>query len=132
MAPKATNIFEKQFLDDIRAKARGVEITQLSLQSVVKEMGLLQMIEVNHPSKLVKAKIPIQMQNPANKDNMIDMEVDYEYRVMMSEEEAIEHAKENTLKMAQELLEKNPELMSQFIEKVTAKSKSKRSKKGGK
>lgn len=74
---------------DLRAQARtiGVDFTRLELASAANELGLLEMIELNHPSKEVVEVMTVAYPNPKNNGEIIEGTVERKTRVLMTDEE---------------------------------------------
>ncbi len=99
-------------------KLNGVSFSKCELTSAAREMGILDQIEINYPSKIQKQIIPVEIPNPRNRDNFKNVKVKHESRVLMTTEEAIEHHNKIHEDAVIERLSKDESLLEAFIERL--------------
>lgn len=125
---------EKGIRDMLRATAPELTFAKLEAVSAARELGLMEQIELNHPSKIEFEEIPVTIPDPKDSTRIIETSVRREKRVMMSDEEVVEHRRKEALEMALELLQADPERAKLFLDEMKGIQvpKATKQKKGGK
>lgn len=125
-----TNL-KKQLEDSLKASTHGQGVVWSScvLSSAANEMGLLDQIELNHPSKEVRKMINVSIPDPKDKQQLIETQVEHVSRVLMTDAEAIQYYEDEAVKRVLEACESNPEVAKR-IQAALPKPGKKASKKG--
>lgn len=113
------NFYESKFRDSI--KGLGIMATTVELKSAIKEMGLLETIEVNYPSRVVSVDKVIEYPDLSS-GQMVTKTVRHECRVIMTDEERQVSQKEILYQAVTEEMERNPSFLDTLVKQVKAKS----------
>ncbi len=109
-------------------KANGVKFVQLEAGSAARELGLLEQIEINHPSKEVFEELTVGHPNPENQNNMMSAKVKRSFRVFMDDDEIQEHSAQVAQQNLLDYYAANPDKFSEFKKLFTKKNLSKHKK----
>lgn len=96
----------------------GISWSRLEMLSAAKEIALLDQIEINHPSKEVKQTIVVEYPNPNKIGEFIRSEVEHTSRVVMTDEEVMEHHKKQDEERALALYQNDPDRFYALLAKV--------------
>ncbi len=117
----------KQLESNLKASTagQGVVWEKCEVTSAAKEMGLLDQIEINHPSREVWNTINVSIPDPKDKQQLIEMQVQHKSRVLMTDAEVLAFYQEEAVRRVLTACESDPEVAKR-IQAAVAKPKGKK------